>query len=80
MLVLGRRVGESLIIDGNIRVTILGIEGERIRVGVEAPRSVPVVRQELYEAIEAENRQAAARGVDAGLLRQLGQALGAPAE
>jgi carbon storage regulator len=52
VLVLRRKAGESLIIEGNIRVTVLEIEGERVRLGIEAPRSVPVVRQELFDAVQ----------------------------
>ena len=47
MLVLTRRIGEEIVIAGNIRVTVLAVEGPRIRVGITAPPSVPVVRLEL---------------------------------
>lgn len=47
MLVLSRKVGEEICIDGVIKVTVLGISGSRIRLGIEAPKHLPVVRSEL---------------------------------
>jgi carbon storage regulator len=47
MLVLSRRVGEEIVIGSNIRVTVQGIKGQRVRVGITAPPSVPVFRLEL---------------------------------
>lgn len=76
MLVLTRRVGETLVIDGNIRVTVLSVDGERVSIGVDAPRSAPIVRQELFDAVQAENRLAANRVAPDRLLTRLG---GAPA-
>jgi carbon storage regulator len=49
MLVLSRRLNESIIIDGNIRITIVGIRGNHVRVGIEAPESVPIRREELKD-------------------------------
>ena len=47
MLVLSRRIGEEIVIAGDIRVTIVAVKGQRVRLGITAPRSVPVARQEL---------------------------------
>jgi carbon storage regulator len=47
MLVLTRKVDETIIIDGRIKVTIIGIRGQNIRVGVEAPQEIPVWREEI---------------------------------
>jgi carbon storage regulator len=47
MLVLGRRVGESIIIDENIEVVILGIEGSQVKVGINAPKDINIARKEL---------------------------------
>jgi carbon storage regulator len=47
MLVLTRRIGEEIVIAGNIRVTVVAVEGQRVRIGITAPATVPVVRQEL---------------------------------
>lgn len=75
MLVLARKSGESLQIDGSIRVTVLSIEGDRVRIGIEAPRSIAVVRQEILEAISAENRDAVVQRTDESMLRRIGERL-----
>lgn len=49
MLVLSRRVGETLVIDGEIEVTVISVHGDRIRLGIKAPPSVRVDRQEIHE-------------------------------
>ena len=54
MLVLTRLIGESIIIGDNIRMTILGIKGSQIRIGVAAPKYIPVHRKEVYERIHGE--------------------------
>jgi carbon storage regulator len=58
MLVLTRRVGESVVIDGQIVVSVLRLEGDTIKLGIQAPVEVPVHRQEVYEEIQRTNRQA----------------------
>jgi carbon storage regulator len=58
MLTFTRRAGERIVIGGDIEVTILDVGGGRVRVGVTAPRSVPIHRGEVVERIEAENRRA----------------------
>ena len=60
MLVLTRREGESLYIGDGIRVTIVSVEGERVKVGVEAPREMHIFREELLSDTCEENRKAAA--------------------
>ena len=50
MLVLTRRLEESIVIAGNIIVTVLSVEGEKVKLGIEAPRDVPILRRELYNA------------------------------
>jgi carbon storage regulator len=59
MLVLSRQRDESIIIGDNIVVTILDVRGDKVRLGIDAPREVSVHRREIYEAIQRENRQAA---------------------
>ena len=56
VLILTRRPGETLMIGSDITVTILGVKGSQIRIGVNAPKSIPVHRQELYERIQREDR------------------------
>ncbi len=59
MLVLSRQRDESIIIGDNIVITIVDIRGDKVKLGIEAPREISVHRQEVYEAIQRENRQAA---------------------
>jgi carbon storage regulator len=58
MLVLSRKKGQTLIIGDEIVVTILEVDGDKVKLGVEAPRSVSVYRKEVYDAIVAENKLA----------------------
>ena len=58
MLVLRRKIGESVIIGNDIQVQVLGIEGDQIKLGFIAPKEVQVLRQELYQEIVAENMAA----------------------
>jgi len=62
MLVLGRKAGQSLVICGNIVVTILEVDGDRVKVGVEAPREVSVLRGELHAEMRDENLLASTAG------------------
>ncbi len=54
MLILTRRTGEMLNIGDNIQVTVLGIKGNQVRIGIDAPKDVPVHREEIYEKIKHE--------------------------
>ncbi len=54
MLILTRRVGENLNIGDDIQITVLGVKGNQVRIGVTAPEDVPVHRQEVYERIQRE--------------------------
>jgi carbon storage regulator len=59
MLVLSRQRDESIVIGDKVVVTIVDIRGDKVRLGIEAPGEIPVHRQEVYEAIQRENRKAA---------------------
>ena len=56
MLVLTRRIDETIIINDNIIITVLGIEGDKVKIGITAPREVPVLRQELWQAIREQSQ------------------------
>ncbi len=58
MLVLSRKKGQSIIIGDNIEITVVEIQGDTVRIGVNAPREVAVHRQEVFDQIAAENQQA----------------------
>lgn len=59
MLVLSRHRDESIMIGDDIVITIVGIRGDKVRLGIDAPQEIPVHRQEVYDAIQRENAQAA---------------------
>ncbi len=58
MLILSRKKNESIIIDGNIEVKIIEIEDGKIKIGIEAPKEIEILRKELYEKIQEENKAA----------------------
>lgn len=58
MLALTRKKGESLVINNNIEITILEIRGDQIKIGVDAPKDVPIYRKEVYLQIQSENAAA----------------------
>lgn len=62
MLILSRKVNESIVIDGRIIVKIVRLEGEVVKLGIQAPLDVPVHRQEVYEEIQRSNVEALTRG------------------
>ncbi len=74
MLVLTRKLGESIQIGEDIRLTILSIQGQNVKMGILAPREVAVHREEIYEKIIQENRLAASRATvaNAKTLKDLG--------
>ncbi len=65
MLILTRRPGERVVIGDEILVTVMGISGHTVRLGIAAPAGVPIYREEIWLAVKEENRAAAAANVDA---------------
>ncbi|MEG0806511.1 MAG: carbon storage regulator CsrA [Lachnospiraceae bacterium] len=58
MLALSRKKGESLVIDNNIEITILEVKGDQIKIGITAPKEIPIYRKEIYQQIQKENEAA----------------------
>ncbi|MBS3940126.1 MAG: carbon storage regulator CsrA [Actinobacteria bacterium] len=59
MLVLSRRIGESIVIGNQVTVTVLEVRGDQVRIGIDAPRDVQVHREEVWQQLQEENAQAA---------------------
>ncbi|MBI1178022.1 carbon storage regulator CsrA [bacterium] len=62
MLILSRKINESIVIDGRITVKIVRLDGDVVKVGIQAPADVPVHRQEVYDEIQRSNKQALTTG------------------
>ncbi|MFT8319208.1 MAG: carbon storage regulator CsrA [Sporolactobacillus sp.] len=71
MLILTRKLGESIKIGDQIEVKIVAIEGDQIKLGIEAPRSIDIHRKEIYEAIQKENNQAISGDLSKDILEQM---------
>ncbi len=59
MLVLTRKIDESIIIGDNVKITVVDVRNDQVKIGISAPREIPVHREEVYLEIQAENRRAA---------------------
>lgn len=62
MLILSRKINESVVIDGRIVVKVVRVDGDVVKLGIQAPGDVPVHRQEVYEEIQRNNREALTSG------------------
>jgi carbon storage regulator len=65
VLILARRIGESIVIGDQVEVSVVDIKGDQVKLGITAPRAVPVFRREVYQAIQEENRRAASAATGA---------------
>ena len=70
MLILGRKIDESIIINENIEIKIIGISDGKVKVGIEAPRDIEILRKEVKEAVVNENKEAMAK-MDINTLKNL---------
>jgi carbon storage regulator len=69
MLVLSRKKGESIILQDNIEITILEVNADTIKIGIQAPKEVDIVRKEIYVSVQQTNRESANAGSNLQALR-----------
>lgn len=67
MLALSRKANESIMIGNDIEITVLEVKGEQVKIGINAPKSIPVYREEVYEQIKEANKEAASDAVQENL-------------
>jgi carbon storage regulator len=68
MLILSRRLNEKIVIGDDIVVSVVEVRGDQVKLGIDAPRNVKVFRQEVFDAIQEENKKAAASGLQLPLM------------
>lgn len=71
MLALSRKKDEAIVINDEIEVTVIEIKGDQVKLGISAPKSVPIYRKEVYAQIQSANKEAAAQQVDVTALNKL---------
>lgn len=71
MLALSRRTNESIMIGNDIEITILEIKGDQVKIGINAPKSVPIYRKEIYLQILESNKEAATANISEAELKKL---------
>ncbi len=71
MLALSRKVNESIVINNNVEIVVLEVKGDQVKIGIKAPKSVPVYRKEIYDQIEQSNKEATNTNISAQSLKDL---------
>lgn len=71
MLALSRKLNESIVVGNDIEITILEVKGEQVKIGINAPKSVPVYRKELYTQIQESNQEAVNAGNSPEVFKEL---------
>ena len=71
MLALARKINQSIMIGSDIEITLLEIKGDQVKIGINAPKSVPIYRKEIYMQIQDENKKASEGEIDVELLNKL---------
>lgn len=71
MLALARKINQSIMIGNDIEITLLEIKGDQVKIGINAPKSVPIYRKEIYVQIQDENKKASEGEVDIEVLNKL---------
>lgn len=70
MLALSRKVNESIMIGNDIEITVLEVKGDQIKIGINAPKTVPIYRKELYIQIQESNKEAADSSINEELIKK----------
>ena len=71
MLALARKINQSIMIGNNIEITLLEIKGDQVKIGINAPKSVPIYRKEIYMQIQDENKKESEGEIDVEVLNKL---------
>lgn len=71
MLALARKINQSIMIGSDIEITLLEIKGDQVKIGINAPKSVPIYRKEIYMQIQDENKKASDGEIDVEVLNKL---------
>ncbi|MFC5700879.1 carbon storage regulator CsrA [Cohnella faecalis] len=71
MLILTRKEGQSIIINNNIEILISSIDGEQVKIGINAPQEVHILRKEVYDAVQLSNKAAVSAKIDTSTLKKL---------
>lgn len=71
MLALSRKVNESIIVGNDIEITVLEVKGDQVKIGINAPKAVPIYRKEIYLQIKESNKEAAETTASDDMLKKL---------